>query len=167
MLLQAFWQILLLRGSPQTIPYSITLLGITLFLHLLIGVGFGAMSQPLSESIAPAALETFLVAGLSYLLLASYGLLNRLVQTVTAMAGCEVLIGVMSLPFNLWFVSVETSSAALPVLSMLLLFGWNVVVVGYILHHALGVSRAQGLLFAIGYVIISIILSTLFLAQEG
>lgn len=167
MLLQAFWQILLLRSSPQTIPYSTTLLGITLLLHLLMGVVFGAINQPLSESIAPAALGTLLVAGFPYLLLALYGLLNRLVQTVTAMAGCEVLIGLMSLPFNLWLVSVEKSSAALPALFMLLLFGWNVVVVGYILRHALGVSKAQGLLFAVGYVSISIILSSLIQAPEG
>lgn len=166
-LMQAFWQILVLRGSPQSMPHSSFLLGILLVLHLLSGIAFGALSQPLGESMILAALGTTLVVVLSYLLLTLYGVLNRLVQTMIAIAGCELLIGLMSLPFNVWFTAVDKSNAALPALVILLLLGWNVAVVGHIWRNALGVSKWLGLLFAIGYVILTITLASLFGAPEG
>lgn len=167
LLLQAFWQLLSLRNSPQAMPHSRFLLMLLLALHLLLGIGFGTLSQPLAESLLPAALATLLVVVLSYLLLALYGVLNRLVQTLIALAGCEVLLGLMSLPFNLWFHAVEQKNAALPALFLLLLVGWNIVVAGHIWRHALGVPKWLGLLFAIGYVILSITLASLLGPREG
>jgi hypothetical protein len=49
----------------------------------------------------------------------------------------------------------------------LLLLGWYVAVFAHIWRHALGVPRWRGFLFALGYVIISITLTSLIQAPEG
>lgn len=161
MLLQAYWQILMLRSSPETIPYSHFLLGITLAFHLLIGIAFGISTQSVSKALLSATLGTVLVVGVSYLLLTLHGVRNRLSQTVSAMAGCEVLIGLMALPVNIWMLSVDKAYAAPPALLALLLVGWNVAVVAHIWRHALGLEKWHGFLYAIGYVIITFTLALL------
>ena len=162
LLLQAFWQILLLRKSPETIPYSRFLLGFTLILHLLIGISFGVINQPVTTALIFATSGTGLVVSGTYLLLALYGVRSRLLQTVTAMAGCESLIGLMALPVNVWLHSVDKANAALPGMLSLLLLGWNMAVVAHIWRHALSVQLWLGYLYAIGYVIVSFLLASLF-----
>lgn len=165
--LQAFWQILLLKKSPETIPYSPLLLTTALMLHLLVGIGGGLINLAGDVALIQAALGTLLLVGFTYLLMMFHGLGNRLVQTMTALAGCEFLIGLMGLPLSVWIVSVDKANLALPVMLTLLLLGWYVAVFAHIWRHALEVSKWRGFLFAIGYVIISITLTSLVQAPEG
>src|SRR5512138_2508847 len=114
LLLQTFWQILLSRKSPETVPYSPLLLGVALILHLLFGLGLGVVNQPLATMIVSALLSTGLLAGCSYLLLAFHGMLNRFVQTMTAAAGCEIILSVIALPLDFWLSTVDHADALLP-----------------------------------------------------
>ncbi|HEY0720768.1 MAG TPA: hypothetical protein VGE50_05900 [Gammaproteobacteria bacterium] len=166
-LLQAFWRILLLREPPHTIPFSHLLLGGALLLHLLSGMAFLAFDLPFDEAILSALLSTVLLVAASYLLLSLFGLGRRVVQSVTALAGCEVLINLIGLPVNFWLAAVEKANAALPALLMLLLLGWDVALVAHVWRHALGISKLQGFLYAIAYAIISFTLATLIGAPEG
>lgn len=165
--LQAFWQILLLKRSPETIPYSPLLLTTALILHLLVGVGGGLINLTADVALIQAALGTLLLVGFTYLLMMFYGWGNRLVQTITALAGCEFLIGLLGLPLSVWIVSVDKTNLALPAMLSLLILGWYVAVVAHIWRHALGVSKWRGFLFAIGYVIIALTLTSLLQAPEG
>lgn len=165
--LQAFWQILLLKKSPETIPYSRLLLTTALMLHLLVGVGGGLINLAGDVALIQAALGTLLLVGFTYLLTMVYGLGNRLVQTMTALAGCEFLIGLLGLPLSVWILSVDKTNLALPAMLTLLLLGWYVVVFAHIWRHALGVPRWLGFLYAVGYVLISFKLTSLVLGPEG
>lgn len=167
LVLQAFWQILLVRGSPQILPYSRLLLGSVLLLHLLVGMALAAFTLPLEEALLSAAVGTVLIVAISQGLLALYGVGQRTVQVVTALAGCEFAIGLMALPLNGWFYAVERADAGIPALLSMVLLGWNVALVAHIYRHALGVSKGLGFLFAIGYVIISLTLASLIVAPEG
>lgn len=165
---QAFWQILLLRKSPATIPYSDFLLGTALLLQLLLGSGFWIIiNRPVAEALSLALLGIGLAVGATYLLLSLYGMRSRFVQTATAIAGCELLLGVIALPINIWLFSVDKANAGPPGMLSLILIGWNVAVVAHIWRHALDVTKALGFLFAIGYVIISTTLYLLIQAPEG
>lgn len=166
-LLQAFWRILMLRESPQTMPYSHFLLGIVLGLHLLAGIGMGAIDLPIDEAIISAAMATLLAVVATSLLLSLFRHGNRMVQTVTALAGCDLIISLVALPIYYWLAHVDKANADIPALLLLLLLGWNVAVTAHIWRHALGVTKILGFLFAIGYVIIAITLATLIGAPEG
>lgn len=167
LLLQAFWQMVLLRNSPATLPYSPFLLGLALVLHLLVGIGGAFINLPAVEAVRYGVFATLLLAGFSVLLLTLYGLRSRLVQTMTAMAGCEVLIGLASVPLSIWLQNGDKANMGLPALLALLLVGWYVAVVAHIWRHALGVTKSLGFLFAIGYVILTFALSSQFQAPEG
>ena len=166
-ILQAFWQILLLRKSPETIPHSQLLLSILLVLHLLLGVGAGLLNLSADMALIQAAIGTLLLVGFSYLLLTLYGLGNRQVQAMTAMAGCEFIIGLLSLPVTAWFLAAGKDQKALPALLSLLVLGWYVAVVAHIWRHALGVPKWLGYLYAIVYVLVSINLTSVIQAPEG
>jgi hypothetical protein len=161
-LLQAFWQILLLRKSPAILPYSQVLLAITLLLQLLVAVGFGLLIKRAgSEAISLALLGIGLEVSGSYFLSRLYTVSQRFVQTATAIAGCGIFIDLVALPINLWLFSVDKSSAQLPGLLSLLLIGWGIAVIAHIWSSAFEVPKWVGFLYAISYVIISLILSSL------
>ncbi len=167
MILQAFWQILMFRKSPETITYSPSLLSIVLVLHLLLGAGTGLLNLSADLALIQAAIGTLLLVGFSYLLLMLHGLGNRQVQTMTAMAGCEIVIGVLSLPVTTWFLAAGKDQKALPALLSLLILGWYVAVIAHIWRHALGAPKWLGYLYAIAYVLISIHLTSVIQAPEG
>ena len=167
MVLQAFWQILLLRKSPEIIPYSHLLLGIALVLHVLVGVGSALLNYPAELAVIQAVIGTLLLVGFSYLLLSVHGLRNRQVQTVTTLAGCELVIGLISLPVTKWFLSVGKDHRGLPALLSLLILGWYLAVVAHIWRNALGVSKGLSYFYAIAYVLISLQLTHMIQALEG
>jgi hypothetical protein len=59
--------------------------------------------------------------------------------------------------------TVDGSEAGLPLLVFLLLLGWSIAVVSHILQHALSISRNQSILYTLGYLFISMLLSKLLL----
>jgi len=165
--LQTFWQLLFLKNTPETIPYSRYLLGVTLALHLLLGLGLGSIGQPIATALASAVVGTALLVGSSYLLLMLHGMRNRFVQAATAAAGCEILLGVLTLPIDIWLFPADKANAQLVLLLWLMLMGWNVAVIAHIWRHAVTVPKWQSFLYAIAYVIVSIALALLFQAPEG
>jgi len=161
LLLQAFWQVLLLRRSPQIIPHSTLLLDVVLLLHLVMGTISAALFIPFDEALLVAALDTLLIAALSHLLLTLYGLTHRSVQVITAIAGCELVLGIVSLPLYFWILSVSKAEAAIPMLLYIVLLGWNIAMVAHIYRHALQVSKLLGFLYAIGYMSIYFFVTSL------
>ncbi|HEY0635692.1 MAG TPA: hypothetical protein VGE00_09935 [Gammaproteobacteria bacterium] len=160
-LLQAFWRVLLLRVPPHVIPYSRFLLGALLLMHLLSGSALLAISRPLDEAILSATLGSAMLVVVTHLLLSLFNRGRRSVQSISALAGCEVLINLFSVPVNYWFVAAEKSNAGPPALLLMLLLGWNVALIAHVWRHALDVSKLQGFLYAMGYVILSITLASL------
>lgn len=166
-LLLAFWRILLLREPPHTVPFSHPLMGCVLLLHLLSGIVLLSIGLPLDGALLSAALSTLLLVAASWLLLTLFRRGARVVQSVTALAGAELLLNIIGLPVNYWFVAVEKSNAGPPALLMVVLLGWNVALIAHVWRHALDVSKLQGVLYAIAYVILSVTLATLIGAPEG
>lgn len=159
-LFRAIISIALLRQGPQILPASTFLLALALAAHLGTGVLLGLFSLSPALALFSALAGTLIMVALVHGLLLLHRLHMRVIQTLTALAACEVLIGLLALPLTALFYA-GGGLAELAALLSLLLLGWNVAVAAHIFRHALNVSMGMGVLFAIGYTLISMSLSGL------
>ena len=165
-LFRAIASIALLRQGPQILPVSSLLLSLVLVMHWGIGVVLGLFSLPPGMALLSALVGTLIMVALVHGLLLLHRRHSRVTQTLTALAGCEVLLGLLALPLTALFLA-GGGMAELAALLSLLLLGWNIAVAAHIFRHALGVSMGMGVLFAIGYTMISISLSSFIGPVDG
>lgn len=159
LLFTTFLQIMLLRSGPQVLPASRHLLGLSLLLHWLTGVALGLFGQPLRLSVFSALAATLLMVALVHFILMLQRHRPRFTQTLTALAGCEVILGLIALPISTLYYAGDWARdiAALLLLAVL---GWNVVLAAHIFRHALDITQGRGLIYAICYMLISIWLAS-------
>ena len=156
-LILAFWRILLLRAEPQSIPASSSLLWLALLLHYGVGFLLALFSLPFSFALLYALASTLTMMAVVHGMLLLFKKHARYTQSLTALAVCEALLGLLLLPVSLLYYfgnAGEELRGLLAILSLLVL-GWNVALMAYILRHALGVSRGIGFLYSVVYLIIS------------
>lgn len=159
-LLNQFWMICLLRSGPQDLPTSYPLLKFALFAYMFSGLLFllsGVGTLGVYQAVVLVALDTALLAGLTYLVLRVLNYQPRFMQTLTALAGAGAVLQLIALPLGWWFAWAETADASvqLPALLWLVLMVWSLAVTGHILRHALSVSFGIGVLCALGYLLVS------------
>ncbi len=142
-IIHPFLQIALLRSPPQELPRSHMLLGLVLALHLLLGFGLYLLQYPFLTATLAAITGTVILSILSYSLLYMNGKIQRFVQTLSALAGTDILIGLISIPI------ITLGVSGLASLLYLLIVAWNLTVAAHILRHALTVSVQQGFVFAL------------------
>lgn len=96
-------------------------------------------------------IDTVLLSVMTMSVLYLQRLQDRLLQTLTALAGTGTLLGVVALPVSGWLHNAQLGGEemALPALLLLLLIGWSLTVVGHILRHALSTVFVMGLLLAL------------------
>ena len=134
--------------------------------HWGTGVLLGLFSLTPTMALLSALVGTLIMVALVHGLLLLHRQHSRVTQTLTALAGCEVLIGLLALPLTVLFYAGGTMAELASLLSLLLL-GWNVAVAAHIFRHALNVSMGMGILFAVGYTLISMSLSGFIAPVEG
>lgn len=159
-LFRTLLSIALLKRGPQTLPSSSYLLALMLAAHLVTGVLLGLFSLSTQMALFSALVGTLMMVALVHGLLLLHRLHARVTQTLTALAGCEVLIGLLALPLTALYYTGGGMAELASLLSLLLLV-WNVAVAAHIFRHALNVSVGMGVLFAIGYTLVSLGLSGL------
>lgn len=159
-LFRAVLSIALLQSGPQVLPTSTVLLVLALAAHFGTGVLLGLFSLSLPMALLSALAGTLIVVALVHGLLLLHRRRARVTQTLTALAACEVLIGLLALPLTALYYT-SGGMAELASLLSLLMLGWNVAVAAHIFRHALSVSMGMGVLFAIGYIIVALGLSGL------
>ncbi len=161
-LFKVFLDICLLKAGPQDLPASSFLLGLAVLSYVLIGVVIYIPESEFGEALAWTLLDTVLLASLAWVGLQWRGYPKRFGQTFTALAGCGALLGLLGWPLILWlYRSAPPAAPALPSLLLLVLLGWNVVVIGHVVRHALSVPYPIGVLLAVLYVVLSWNLSEL------
>lgn len=153
-LLKVFLDICLLRKGPQDVPASMFLLGLVVAAHWALGVVFSLFTLPPLHAALSGLIGTLLLLGMVQGLLALHRKPARLLQTATALAGVEILLGLIALPFSAWVFWWE-SDRLVPSLISLTIIVWSVVVASHILRHALGVTQAVAVLFALSYTLLS------------
>ena len=157
-LVHPFVQIALLRMKPQDLPWSPLLLWLALAAHWLLGVVVNTFRMALPGAVLSALLGTLLLAALTASLLYLNRLGNRLMQTLTALAGTDVVVGFVLLPvFASLHGNVERSAAGgVPGLLLLMLLAWSLAVTGHVLRHALGAPFPLGVVIALVFYVISV-----------
>lgn len=163
-LLNLLRDLLLLRRGPQDVPYSPVLLGL-----LCVGVVVvdHALAATLLEGGAPTARVLFSLAiliGLPALALAMANLAARWVQTACALAATAIVFSLLALPVVLGVGRLPADPADMTqaqflfgMLSIVLL-AWQVAVKGSIFRHALGVPLRAGVLLAIAFFAIELVI---------
>lgn len=164
-LLKVFVDICLFRAGPQQLPASGFLLGLVFAVHWLLGIVLEWLTQPLTESLLTALVDTLLPLAVVYGLLTLYRRPARLPQTATALLGSEVVLNLLLLPLGVWTVFGGVN-AAVPMLLSLLLVVWAVAVATHIFRHALNVNRGIAAAYAVGYTLLSYALS-LYMSHGG
>ena len=153
-LVQAFWQICLLRMAPQDLPASSFLLVFSLAAHYLLGVMLYAVSAPLQQALLASAIGTGLLVIFAQSLLMLRGYATRSSQTLTALAGTDVVLGMIALPLTL--IIQYGNELALIALLWFGLVIWSVVITAHILRHALSLPMAAGVALSIAYLFVTV-----------
>lgn len=152
-LFKAFVDIALFKAGPQDLPASRFLLGFMLVCHCLVGVVLSLFSLPLGVAVLSALVGTLMVVALVQGVLTASRQNARFLQTATAMAGCETLLGLAALPITLWFYNSQDQT--LPSFFSLGLVIWSLAIVAHIMRQALNTSLAMAMLLALGYMMAS------------
>ncbi len=159
-LITLFWDICLLRRGPQEVPASLVLLKLSLLAYAatgLLSLSLGLSQVGASRIVLLTLADVALLAGLSYAVLHTLGLVPRYLQTLTALAGAGTLLQLIGLPLGLWYQRelAANGAADLPALLWLVLLLWSISITAHILRHAFSVSFGIGLLYAVGYLVTS------------
>jgi hypothetical protein len=164
-LFNLFLDICLFRKGPQDVPASPVLLKLSLITYGLSGLVVMWVNTKLSTALLQTLLDLVLLIGMTYGVLQMQGFGARFGQTMTALLGTGTLLGLMALPVVIWMGEAATDDRMrLSWLLFSLLLGWSMVVMAHVLRHALSTSRAIAMLYALGYLVISAVLSS-FLAS--
>jgi hypothetical protein len=165
-LFRAFFDICRLRKGPQDVPASPELLSLSLLAYLAAVAMLTMLSRPPAAALGASAIETALVAGINFVLLALRRFEGRWMQTTTAMAGTGVLFTLFALPLFAGLSAAGSGAGAVPGVlyaSLLLLVVWNIAVTGHILKHALALPFPVAILIAAAYAwVVAMAISGLF-----
>ena len=167
-LIRAWFEICLLRRTPQELPASGYLLGVSLCCYGLVSVLVSSQSYAFNRALLLAGVDLGLLFVFVWSLLYLQNRTARINQTLSALAGSGSLMGLIALPLML-AVGPDAVTEPVPPLLVslwLLLLLWNLFVMAHIIRHALSSSFAIGFGISLLYALLSMqVITTLFPQQ--
>ena len=167
-LIRLFFQLLFLRAGPEDMPAGQQPLLVALAFYLVVGIlldiavtgeGQGGLGSGLLLLVA----DVLVLAGYSAGLAVLRGHRPRIPQMLTALLGATAMLGLVAWPLVVMQPSVSEVGDG-PVgwwsVAMIILFAWNLVVLGQIYRRTLDFGAALGVLAALGYFILSSLVYT-------
>lgn len=130
---------------------------LTLVANLAIGTLLG-VSVGLSPGVAlgEGLMDAILSLGLLLLALRALNRTQRFLQTATALLGCGAMLSFLAIPPLILAASDgQQGFSVLAGLVLLVLLGWNIVVIGHVLRHAFDLQLGQGVAIAVIYSLLS------------
>lgn len=167
--LQKLLSLLILKSTPQELPYSLRLTMRLAVFYVLSGI------VVLETTLSPDNLYAGILLGLivqyvfAYAVLAALDKKARFLQTFCALIGAGMLFNLLSWPVFTVF-SDETAQDALKSsmsLLFLLLISWEVLVKAYVFKHALEMKMFGALALSFSLFFISVTLSQLLFPVEA
>lgn len=171
LVLDRYWDICLLKESPENTPYSITRIFLSGALLALIMVtewnfSYVSSSPDLGSTllIATCLILSYLIY--TYIVLFLKGFKSRLVQTVTALFCTSIIIHIMLAPLVFFAPYLSQSHLKNPmllfwgVLYLFLSIGlsvWQFVITAHIYKYALNTTPIQSVLAAFGLIAVNIL----------
>jgi len=167
-LIRAWFELCLLRRTPQDLPASGYLLGISLCCYGMVSVLVSSQSYAFNRALLLAGVDLGLLVVFVWSLLYLQNKTTRINQTLSALAGSGSLMGMIALPLMLAVgPSTVTEPVPVPLVSLwLLLLLWNLFVMAHIIRHALSSSFVIGFGISLLYALFSMqVITTLFPQQ--
>jgi hypothetical protein len=163
-LARALAEIAIRQRGPDSLPSSGFLLGLTLGLYIVASLVdalfFGVLG---TRTLVHLAAQIILLVTYVYAVLVFFSLDRRYLQTVSAIAGANVIIYCVFLPFALLAWAFGMDMQAGPVISLrLVLFFWSIFIEATIFARALSQPLILGFMFEILYVLPSLSISEFF-----
>lgn len=161
-LVRTFLEIALLRTPPHAVPASSVLLGLVLALHWAVGFANGLLSLPSAAAAGSSLVGTLVVVAFVHGALVFTGRGARTPQTLSALAGCEVLVGLLALPI---LATLQGGEAGPGGLVLLVLIGWNLAIASHVFRYALELPLAGAVVVALGYMVVGFVVMDLALPR--
>ncbi len=143
-----FWQLCLLRESPDRIPATPFVLALVLAIYLVIALLAVTIGRP---PLGFAGIIGTVIIGLIFPATFTWGLLafkqatDRFVATYCALLGTNSIILVILVPVNLILLNSDNESLKLVADSVSwICLGWWLAIAGFIYHKATNISLIQG-----------------------
>ena len=147
-----FWQICLLRQSPEGLPSSRFSTGATFLAYLAIALGVAAVTRPdqsLSTVAGTIAIGISLQTGVTFLLLQFKGYRYRFNATWSALLGANAIMLLILLPLNFIILNSDNKTILMFADSATwVCLGWWLAIAGYIYHKSVEISVFQGAVIA-------------------
>ncbi|EHQ53290.1 hypothetical protein ECTPHS_11432 [Ectothiorhodospira sp. PHS-1] len=145
-LIKPFIQLTFMQKGPEDLPASALLLWLCIIAYLLVGLIVALPFYPFQLAILQTGMELALLAGYTALLLSWRGLPGRFNQTLSALLGVGVILGLLMLPlvYNLRGAETATEIPVYITVGYLVLLGWLLTTYGNILRSALGLQTVAG-----------------------
>lgn len=165
-----FWQLCLLRASPERIPGNTSILAMIFVVYAF----FSLVTMWITEDrsvmamIAKVVVSVVVQAGLIYGLLLFKQLQGRFIATLAALLGTTAVILLLMLPANYLFVHIDTPTMRV-IAGALFLFAfiWRLAISGAILSKAARISILQGAAIMFGMQLIELSINQNLLTISG
>ena len=147
-----FWQLCLLRKSPEQLPASPFATGIVLLVYLVIALVAVSITRPDRSLVTVAGIVltgAMLQAFVTFALLAFKGFRHRFQATWSAILGANAIMLLVLLPFN--YIILHAQSGPLLVFADSVTWVcliWWLAIAGFIYHKAVEISMIQGFVLA-------------------
>ena len=160
---KAFLDICLLRKGPQDLPKSSVLLTLCLILYTVLDVLLTVQTRPFTDALLVSLVDVGFLLVVTAIILRQHRYFERWGQTMTALCGTGVILGVFIFP--LVYGSAQNQYEGwlqqIIVLLFLVMVFWNIAVLAHIVRHAISTSMGIGIMIAILYIWMSSLLITM------
>lgn len=152
-LTKPFLSIAAQRAGPEVLPKSQFLLTLIVGTHIVVYfAGMRALDAAPGRAVSLALLDTVTQCVFFSALLLIMGFRARLVQTLTAVFGADIVLNLVSLPLAMMSAA-NPPEMSFPVLASILVLLWSLGVKGHILQRAVGVPYFVGVVSAAGFLV--------------
>ena len=95
---KSFFDICLLRKGPQDLPKSSVLLYLCLTLYMVFNVLLTLQARPFEDALLVSLVDVGFLLSVIFLILKQHHHLDRWIQTITALCGSGVILGIFIFP---------------------------------------------------------------------
>ena len=163
-LFKRYWQVAILKGSPEDTPYSpllMILVSLLFFFLIILQWQLADIKETFNIAISILAAVTLLCSYFvyTYVLLKIYRKANRALQTLTSLLACHLIIHFFAFPLLIGaplFSSTNMNQAMILLIGILYLIltlvltGWQFLVTIHIYKHALELDNLTAVLASLG-----------------
>ncbi len=182
-LLTTLFELCRFRLAPQALPGSRGFTYLMVSAYFLVGLLVSSVDQGMRGALITTAVDTLLICLLAAVSLWVAQKPERIPQTLSALTGAGVLLGLIGWPIMYWLhtaaqaqtvaeqaatIAEQTQTGTvLPATLVMALIIWNIAIIGHILRHALEVTFGVAIGIALLYMYMSLrLMGVLFVATN-